>query len=356
MGVEEDIRQLEDEIKKTKYNKATQYHVGTLKAKLARLKDRQEASGSKKAGFSYSVRKTGDATVLLVGFPSVGKSTLLNKITSAASKVGEYDFTTLDVIPGVMEYNASHIQILDIPGIVTGAASGRGRGKEILSVIRNADLIIIMIDKPEQLPVIERELYDSGFRLNAKKPEVLIKKTERGGIRISGVKLKQIDGKLIKIVMNERGIHNADVIIREDVTLERLIDATSSNRVYVKALVIFNKIDTLPDARKKTLPREFVQVSSLRGEGIEELKRMIWDKLDLMRIYMKKIGKQPDMEKPLIVKRGSTVIDIAERLHKDFAKLLEYARIWGASAKFPEQKVGIKHVLRDGDIVELHMQ
>jgi small GTP-binding protein len=356
MGAEEDIRQLEDEIKKTKYNKATQYHVGLLKAKLARLKDKQEASGSKKAGFSYSVRKTGDATILLVGFPSVGKSTLLNKITSASSKVGDYDFTTLDVIPGMMEYNSSHIQILDIPGVVTGASSGRGRGKEILSVIRNADLIIIMIDRLEQLPVIERELYDSGFRLNAKRPEVLIKKTERGGIKISGVRFRHIDGKMVKIVMNERGMHNADVIIREDVTLERLIDATCGNRVYVKAIVVFNKIDTLSEDKRKTLSKDFVQVSSLEGEGIEELKKMIWDKLDLMRIYMKRVGKQPDMNKPLIVKKGSTVLDIAERIHKEFARNLEYARIWGASAKFPEQKVGVKHILRDGDIVELHMQ
>jgi hypothetical protein len=356
MGVEEDIRQLEDEIKKTKYNKATQYHIGTLKAKLARLKERQEVSTHKKAGFSYSVRKSGDATVLLVGFPSVGKSTLLNRITSASSKVGDYDFTTLDVIPGMMEYNASHIQILDIPGVVTGASSGRGRGKEILSVVRNADLIIIMIERLEQLPVIERELYDSGFRLNTKRPEVLIKKTERGGIKISGVRLRQLDGKMIKIVMNECGIHNADVVIREDITLDRLIDATTSNRVYVKALVVFNKIDTLPEDRKKMLPKDFVQVSSLGGEGIEELKKAIWSKLELMRIYMKRIGKPPDMDKPLIVKKGSTVLDIAEKIHKDFARRLEYARIWGASAKFPEQKVGVRHVLKDGDIVELHMQ
>lgn len=357
MGKEEEIKKIEEEIHKTKYNKATQYHIGQLKAKLARLREESESGGKGgAAGKQFSVRKSGDATVLLAGFPSVGKSTLLNKITSAASKVGDYDFTTLDVIPGVMEYNSAHIQILDIPGIVSGASSGRGRGKEILSVIRNADLIIIMIEKPEQLPVIQREMYDAGFRLNQKKPEVVIRKTDRGGIKVAGSRLRHVDERMIRIVLNERGVHNADVIIREDVNLDRLIDATSGNRSYVKALVIYSKSDLLTEDRRKSLPKDFVKVSALTNEGIDELKRAIWSRLDLMRVYMKRLGKPPDMEKPLIVRKPSSVYDVAERLHMEFARNLNHARIWGPSAKFEGQKVGIKHILKDCDVVELHMR
>jgi hypothetical protein len=357
MGREEEMKRIEEEIHKTKYNKATQYHVGQLKCKLARLKEEIESGGKSGVGGKvFSVKKSGDATVLLVGFPSVGKSTLLNKITSADSKVGEYDFTTLDVVPGVLEYNSAKIQVLDIPGIVTGASAGRGRGKEIFSVVRNADLILIMIESAQQLQVIQRELYEAGFRLNEKPPNVTIKKTDRGGVKVSaGVRLRHVDEKMVRLVMNERGIHNADVIIREDITLDRLIDATSGNRAYVKVMIVFSKSDLLTDERRKTIPKDYMKISSLKGEGMEEMKRAIWNRLELIRIYLKRIGKPPDMEKPLIMKKGVTVYDAAERIHREFARNLDHARIWGPTARFDGQKVGIKHVLRDGDIVELHM-
>ena len=353
MEREKEIKRIEEEIRRTKYNKATQYHIGKLKAKLARLKE--EGEKKRTGGRVISVKKSGDATVLLVGFPSVGKSTLLNQITSAESRTGNYDFTTLDVIPGVMEYRSSRIQILDIPGIVSGASSGKGRGREILSFVRNADLILIMIDKPEQLEIVESELYEAGFRLNQERPDVLVKRTERGGIRVSAtIRLTQMDEKMVKIVLKERGIHNADVLIREDLTLDRLIDALSKNRVYVKSLVVFNKVDLLTKEERNSLPKDFVQVSALKGEGIKELKERIWDALGLIRVYVKKIGKEPDTERPLIMRKGSKISDVAERIHKDFLRNFEYARIWGPSAKFPGQKVGGERTLKDGDIVELH--
>jgi hypothetical protein len=358
MGKEEDIKKIEDEILKTKYNKHTQYHIGQLKAKIARLKEESESSGKSGAGGKvFSVRKSGDATVLLVGFPSVGKSTLLNRITSADSKVGDYDFTTLDVIPGVMEYNSARIQILDIPGIVSGASSGRGRGKEILSVIRNADLVLVMIENLVQLQVIRRELYGAGFRLNEKPPNVVIRKTDRGGVMVSaGVRLRHIDEKMVRLVVNERGIHNADVVIREDLTLDRLIDATSGNRAYVKVAIVWSKSDLLTDEQRKTMPKDFIKISPLKGEGIEELKKAIWSRLEFIRVYLKRIGKPADMEKPLIMKRSATVYEAAEKIHREFARNLESARIWGPSARFEGQKVGIKHILRDRDVVELHMK
>ena len=147
MGIEEKIKDIEEEIQKTPYNKATSHHIGKLKAKLSKLKEEslQRSSGGHK-GQGFHVKKTGDATVVLVGFPSVGKSTLLNEITNAESKVGAYQFTTLDIVPGVMEHKNAKIQIFDIPGIITGASSGKGRGKEILSVVRTADLILIVLD------------------------------------------------------------------------------------------------------------------------------------------------------------------------------------------------------------------
>ena len=128
----ERIKELEEELSTTKYNKRTQGHIGLVKAKIARLKEeqqRKQAGKGKTEG--YSVKRSGDATAIIVGFPSVGKSTLLNALTNAKSEVAAYAFTTLTCIPGLMEYKHAKIQILDVPGIVEGAASGRGRGKEI---------------------------------------------------------------------------------------------------------------------------------------------------------------------------------------------------------------------------------
>src|SRR5207244_3116353 len=142
MPIEEQIKAVEDEIQKTPYNKATQHHIGRLKAKLARLKDEQETRRLKGGGGgpSYAVKKSGNATVGLVGFPSVGKSTLLNQITDATSEVAAYDFTTLDVIPGLMEHRGAKIQVLDMPGLIRGASKGRGRGKEVLPVALRTDI------------------------------------------------------------------------------------------------------------------------------------------------------------------------------------------------------------------------
>src|SRR6059036_383602 len=170
MAIEDQIKAVEDEIQKTPYNKATQHHIGKLKAKLARLKDEQETRRLKSGGGgpSYAVKKSGNATIGLVGFPSVGKSTLLNQITDATSAVAAYDFTTLDVIPGLMEHRGAKIQVLDMPGLIRGASKGRGRGKEVLSVARACDLILLMIDVFEtHVDVLADELHLAGIRKRA---------------------------------------------------------------------------------------------------------------------------------------------------------------------------------------------
>ncbi|HDM60259.1 MAG TPA: GTP-binding protein, partial [Archaeoglobus veneficus] len=187
MDIEEQIRQLEEEIKRTPYNKATEHHIGRLKAKLARLKEEAEKRRRKSTGQRFSIKKEGDATVVIVGFPSVGKSTLLNALTGARSEVADYDFTTLKPIPGMLEYKGAKIQIIDIPGLIEGASKGRGRGKEIISAIRCADMILLLVDvfNLHQIDILKEELYEGGIRLNESPPEVTIKKKERGGIKIT---------------------------------------------------------------------------------------------------------------------------------------------------------------------------
>ena len=147
-GIEDEVRALEDELQRTPYNKATSKHIGRVKAKIARLKDEAVMRAMKSAGGGegFTVKKSGDATVVLVGFPSTGKSTLLNTLTGTKSEVAAYAFTTLTVVPGAMEHRGAKIQILDIPGLIAGAAMGKGRGKEVIGVVRSADMIVILVD------------------------------------------------------------------------------------------------------------------------------------------------------------------------------------------------------------------
>ena len=126
MGIPEKIKAIQDEMSKTQINKATEHHIGLLKAKIAKLRREQEDEHTKKKGAKtdgFDVRRAGDATVVLIGLPSVGKSTLLNRMTDAKSTVGAFQFTTLTVVPGMMEYKGARIQILDLPGIIKCAST-----------------------------------------------------------------------------------------------------------------------------------------------------------------------------------------------------------------------------------------
>ncbi len=362
MLVDDEIKALEDEIRNTQYNKATQHHIGLLKAKIAHLRQKKESGSGSGKGAGYAVRKTGDASVVLVGFPSVGKSTILNALTNAESKTAAYAFTTLSVIPGVMDYKGAKVQILDVPGLIEGASSGSGRGRKVISVVRNADLIVMVLEpfSLQQLGILEGELENANVRINQQPPKVVIKRKERGGLEIaSTVKLTKVDRALVREVMAEFRLLNAAVVIRQDISVEQLIDAIEGNRVYIPALAVVNKCDTASDEQlreiKKALPHAIL-ISAEEGTNLQLLRDSIFNKLDLMRVYMKEAGKPADMEHPLIVRRGSKIEDVCARLHSSFSRRLRFARVWGNSAKFAGQVLRGKHELRDADVVELHLR
>ncbi len=361
MTTDEDIKSIEDEIRKTSYNKATSHHIGRLKAKLARLKDelqKQATSKSSRVGQGYGIKKSGHATIVMVGFPSVGKSTLLNHLTGTNAAVAAYDFTTLEVIPGTLEYRGTRLQFLDVPGLIQGAAAGRGRGKEVISIMRNADMILIVVDvfHLEQYDILVKELYDAGIRTNARPPNVVIHKLSRGGIAInSTVELdSELDEKLIRAVLSEYRIHNADVLIREKITLDELIDVVTGNRKYLLAITVINKIDMAdPLTLSKCYERfpDAILISAEENIKLDILMERIYKDLGFIRIYMKPHGAPADMNNPLVMRIDSTVADVCLTIHRDFIERFRYAQIWGPSAKHAGQRVGLLHVLADGDVV-----
>ncbi|PCH41271.1 nucleoside triphosphate hydrolase protein [Wolfiporia cocos MD-104 SS10] len=359
------IKEIEDEMARTQKNKATSYHLGQLKAKLAKLRREllgPTGGGGGGGGIGFDVARTGIASVGFVGFPSVGKSTLMSKLTGTHSEVSEIDFTTLTTVPGTLKVHGAPIQILDLPGIIEGANDGRGRGRQVNAVARTCNLIFIVLDVLKPLgdkKIIETELEAFGIRLNKKPPAITVKKKDKGGIAITNtVPLTNIDQDEIKAILSEYKLSNADVAIRQpNATADDLVDVIEGNRVYIPAIYVLNKIDAISIEELDLLYKipNSVPISSREWLNIDELLEIMWVRLDLVRVYTKPRGAPPDYNSPVVLRRGkSTVEDFCDAIHKEIAKQMKYAIVWGSSAKHARgQKVGLEHVLEDEDVVHI---
>lgn len=347
-------------------NKATSYHLGQLKAKLAKLRreliNPTGGSGGGGGGLGFDVARTGIASVGFVGFPSVGKSTLMSKLTGTHSEVSEIDFTTLTTVPGTLKVHGAPIQILDLPGIIEGANDGRGRGRQVIAVARTCNLIFIVLDVLKPLgdkKIIETELEGFGIRLNKRPPAILVRRKEKGGIAITNtVPLTNIDQDEIKAILSEYKINNADIAIREPgATADDLVDVIEGNRVYIPAVYVLNKIDAISIEELDLLYKipMSVPISSREWLNIDELIEKMWETLNLVRVYTKPRGLAPDYSSPVVLRRGRcTVEDFCASIHKEIAKQMKYAVVWGASAKHSRgQKVGLDHILEDEDVVHI---
>lgn len=362
MGILEKIAEIEKEIARTQKNKATEYHLGLLKAKLAKyrsqlLEPSRAASGGKGEGFD--VMKSGDARVALIGFPSVGKSTLLNKLTKTHSESASYEFTTLTCIPGVIEYNGANIQLLDLPGIIEGASQGKGRGRQVIAVARTADVVLMMLDSSKgevQRGLLEKELEAVGIRLNRKPPNVYFKVKKGGGMSInSTLTLTKMSEKLVQMILHEYKIFNVEVLFREDCTADEFIDVILGNRVYMKCIYCYNKIDQIGLEEVDRLARQphSIVTSCEMGLNLDYLICKIWDNLALLRVYTKRRGQPPDFSDPLILRQGCTVEHVCHAIHRTLVDQFKYALVWGTSTKYSPQRVGAQHIMNDEDVIQV---
>ncbi|XP_058179483.1 developmentally-regulated G-protein 3 isoform X2 [Rhododendron vialii] len=333
------IKDIEDEMAKTQKNKATAHHLGLLKAKLAKLRRDLLAPPSKGgggAGEGFDVTKSGDARVGLVGFPSVGKSTLLNKLTGTFS------------------------ELLDLPGIIEGAKDGKGRGRQVISTARTCNCILIVLDAIKPIThkrLIEKELEGFGIRLNKEPPNLSFRKKEKGGINFtSTVANTHLDLETVKAICSEYRIHNADVNLRCDATADDLIDVIEGSRIYMPCIYAVNKIDQITLEELEILDKlpHYCPVSAHLEWNLDGLLDKIWEYLALTRIYTKPKGMNPDYEDPVILSsKKKTVEDFCERIHKDMLKQFKFALVWGSSVKHKPQRVGKEHELEDEDVVQI---
>ena len=173
----------------------------------------------------------------------------MSKLTGTHSEVGDYEFTTLTTVPGVIQYKGAKIQILDLPGIIEGAKDGKGRGKQVIAVARTCSLIFLVLDvlKPmTEKGLIEKELEGFGIRLNKSPPNITFRKKEKGGINMTNtVPLNHLDLDSVRAILSEYKIHNADIAFRCDATVDDLIDVIEGNRIYIPAIYVLNKIDQI---------------------------------------------------------------------------------------------------------------
>jgi small GTP-binding protein len=367
------IADIEAEIARTQKNKATEGHLGVLKAKLAKFKREllvQATAKSGGAGEGFDVSKSGEARVGLIGFPSVGKSTLLNKITGTYSEVAAYEFTTLTCIPGVIRYQGARIQLLDLPGIIEGAKDGKGRGRQVIAVAKTCNLILVVLDVTKPLihkRIVERELEGFGIRLNKTAPDILVRRKEKGGISI--VKLadcprlsdETVSPRQIVSICKEYRMANADITIRCIATADDLIDVLEGNRAYIPCIYVLNKVDQITIEELDILDRfpHYIPISAhlvrpRQNWNLDGLVEKIWEYLNFLRIYTKPKGQNPDYNEPVVLPRNrNSVESFCNRIHKGIMKDFKYALVWGRSAKHCPLKAGREHLLDDEDVVQI---
>lgn len=304
--VEERIRILQEMLAIMPKHKGTEKLQAELKTKISKLrKEERKRRAQRRKAHGYHIEREDAVQVVLIGPPNSGKSQLLGTLTNATPEVASYPFTTRRPSVGMMEFEDIKIQLVDTPPLSTEPPEWW-----MTEIIRNTDFLVCVLD-----------LGEDGL---SERLQGVIDRLEQSKVRVG--QTADEEGYLSKgllIVANKNDLPGAEVR--------------------------FNRL-------KEHCGGKFglVQISLNDSKGLEELKHVIFSELDIVRIYTKTPGKPPEMNDPLVLKRGSTVMDAARSIHKDFARELRYARVWGGK-HFKGQRVEKTYSLEDRDVIEFHI-
>ena len=221
----------------------------------------------------------------------------------------------------------------------------------------NNILYIVNNSPMKHKKILQDELEGFGIRINKKPPKVRIKKLDKGPVNVIKIeKQTHLDDKTIQQICKSYKYNSAEVILREDITMDILIDVLEGNRVYIPMIYVLNMIDKISIEELNMVARinKVVPISAKKQWNIDGLLDRVWKELKMLRIYTKPKGQIPDLNDPVILpKGGNTIEDFCNKIHKTLAKQMEYAWVWGTSTKFNPQKVGKSHKLHDEDVVQI---
>ena len=361
---EEKIKVLSEALSLIPDHKGTEKLRRQLRKRLAELRREEEERRRRRVGGTsvFSVKKEGWAQISLIGAANSGKSSILNILTGASSPVADYPLTTQKPYLGMMIYENVEIQIVDLPSILTYDLKETSYASKSIGIARNSDLIAIVVDlanKPlDQLRAVIELLKNHGISIEKKRCEVVVEKKDSGGLRIITMGKTDFSYDELRQLLLDLGLRSAVIKIVGDATLDEVQEQILTETTYKKTVVIFNKADQIPKSQLESIIKQaasyglrWIYASCNSEEASDNLKKFLFESLEMIRIYTQKDG-QPS-PKPLLLPRGTTVQELAEIIHRDLAKNMKYARVWGRSVKIQGQRVGPEFVLDDGDLVEI---
>ena len=353
-------------------HKGTMKLRGQIKKQMAILRKEIEEKKRRKAGKGgpkFFIEKEGAAQIALIGLTNVGKSSLLSAVTNAKVEVSPNPYTTREPVPGIMGYQDIQFQILEAPALMEGSAEGRAWGLQTLALARNADGLILMVDLSqdpiEQLSLILGEMEKTRILVSKPKGRVEIERKFMGaGLRIILI------GRLVNCTMRDveeilRSYRIADAVVKisGEATLDEVEDAIFESTIYKPAVIVANKIDLEGSEANLKLLESYVgdrlpilAVSCENRCCLEKLSETMFNVLNIIRVYTKEPNEKEFSKKPFILKKDSTVYNLAKNIHTDFSKKFSFAKVWAKRLVFSPQKVGSAFVLEDGDIVEIHVK
>lgn len=363
---EDKLRALEEFLSAVPKHKGTENLVRWIRRRMAELREEIEEKKRKKTsggGIQFHVEKEGAAQVVILGLTKAGKSTLLKTLTNASVQISDVPYTTKFPAVGMLQFEDVQFQLVEAPSIIP---EGGGWNTRVIGLAKNSDGIIIMLDASRDVKndflLVRNILEEHGLFITRPKGYVVVERRYGGGIRIINYgKMLCTEDEIVKLLNGYR-IYHALVKVYGEVDLDIVEKSLYESIVYKPTIVIINKVD-LDVANesikmlKDVVPQEIpmLTVSALNRIGLNEIGLTLFKTLNIIRVYTKPPTGEPS-KKPLVIKRGTTVLEIAKIIHKDLYRKFAYARIWGPSVKYPGQRVGPDHILEDGDIVEINIK
>ena len=368
-SIPEKIRLMREFISLVPKHKGTSNLLANVRRRIAILERELERQRSRKRGGygGFSVPKEGAGQIIILGPTNAGRSSLLTSLTSAKAQVSPVYFTTKKPIVGMMPYQDIQFQLVEAPALVKGASEGKMNGPQILGLARNADGLILMVDLSTDpvgdFVMLRSELENAGIMIEKPEGEVeVIRRISGAGLQVVGTG-SFVDCTLedVRRLLSSYRINSALIRIRGKVTLETLEESLFSSLVYKPTILVANKMDAEGAGENLARLKEFmtnlkiplIPVSCRNGEGLTRIGDYIFRMLRIIRVYPKEPGEKKPSHRPLVINEGATVIEAARKLHSKLYKEFRHARIWGPSAKYPGQRVGASHVLKDGDVIEI---